>query len=233
LTKLTGAPPLTEDAIPDAIPAVTPDAGLRQLVDDFIGRPDPDTYQLRSTRRQIEIERLTYDIIKTRLWPKFNLIAGVSQDQQKLSVTGGVPYMVRDYFLGGQVTWSVFDGFATKAAKSASITRRRQLEQAFRDQTADLIDGVRDRARQIDFAGRSLAMSEKLLGSAENLYRAAKEDLERGNTSEAAVNSAELNLIDSQIGSYGSRYDYMIRVADLVSVVMHDPALANLPAKYR
>lgn len=232
--KLTGGEPLTDDLIPNAIPPVSPaSSAAPSLANEFASRSELDTYSLETLRKQIDVERLNYKIASTRLLPRLTFVAGVSQDQQKLSVTGGIPYMVRDYYAGGSVSWSMFDGFATRAAKRASLARQRQMERTYKDQTDDVIRTVRTQTRQIDYAARSLAIVEKQLESSHNILVAAQEDLKRGNVSEAGVNSIQLNYQDMEIGAFNARYDYMMKVVDFLSTIMKDPALQNLPAQYR
>lgn len=141
--------------------------------------------------------------------------------------------MVRDYYAGGTISWSIFDGFATRGYKASSLARRRQMEKNYRDQTDDLVRSVHAQTRQIDYSARNLAILEKQLDSAHNVLVATQEDLKRGNASEAGVNSAQLSYYDMQITAFSARYEYMMKVTDFLSTIMKDPALANLPAKYR
>jgi len=81
---------------------------------------------------QIEVEKLTYQNINTRLRPQLNLLIGTSQDQQSYTTNIANKYKVTDYFAGLSLNWTIFDGFATKGSKVSSLARRRQLEQSYR-----------------------------------------------------------------------------------------------------
>ncbi len=232
--KLTGRPAPADDAIPDAIPAVTVTSDeVSSVVTEFNRQPDFDTYVLRNMRRQIDIEKLNYKIAATRLKPKVNAVVAVTQDQQRIVYGQEVPYEIREVYAGISVNWSIWDSFSTRASKKISLSRRRELEQSYREATEDLVQSVRDKKKQIEFSARNLAIVEKQLEAASNTYVATKEDLKRGLTSEAGVDSAQLYFYDARINAYGARYDYMLKVADLLSTIMKDPALANLPSQYR
>jgi outer membrane protein TolC len=232
--RMCGVASVSDEEIPDAIPPVQPvQQSIESLVREFTAKAEPDTFALRSIRYQIDIERLNYSIARTRLLPKLSLAVGVTQDQQKLTVSEGVPYKVRDITAGGTVAWSVFDGFAARAAKHTALARRRQLERTLETEKRDALETVEHAATDMAFTARNLAIVEKQLESARNVLVANREDLKRGIVSEAGVNAAQLSFYDAEIGTFGVRYEYIMQVCDVLSKVMHDPALANLPAKYR
>jgi outer membrane protein TolC len=232
--KLYGAGPLSDDQVPAEIPAVVPASStLQQMTTEFIGQPELNTYSLDAAKRAIEVEQLNYKIASARLRPKFNVVVGTSQDQQSYSINPGSRYQVRDYYAGGALNWSIFDGFATRSAKAASLIRRRQLERAYQEQSADTIAGVRKQLRELEFSSRGLVIVEKLLGSSAAYVRIKGEDQGRGLASETDVQVARLGYQDSQINAYNARADYLMKVAELLSTIQKDPILANIPAQRR
>lgn len=238
LGKLTGMPPLTDEQVPDGIPAVTPaSAGIEQIASKFSSHTDPDTFGLRNMRRQIEIERLNYKVTDARLRPKFNVVFGLSQDEQtyaySVNSNQNFKYQLQSYYTGVSVSWSIFDGFATRGAKAASLARRRQLERDYEIQTADLTEAVRRQKRQVEFSARALAIVEKQLESSTSGVKTAEDDLKRGISSENAVNAARLSFMDTQINAFTARNEYLLKVADFLSTTLQDPALVNLPIEYR
>lgn len=234
LAKLTGTPVLTNEQIPDEVPPITPaSSAMQSVVAEFTGHSELDTYALEVARDQIENERLNYKIANTRLLPKFNAVAGVSQDEFSYSVNIADKYKVQSYFAGVTVSWTIFDGFATRSAKRSSLARRRQLEETYRNQTSDLVDSIKSQMRQLDFSARNLAISERMLGSANDMLAAVRENLARGVASDSDVNSAQLTYYNSQITAFGARNEYMMRVARLLSATQQDPALINVPVRRR
>jgi outer membrane protein TolC len=234
LSKLTGAPVLTDDQIPSEIPPITPaSSALQSVTAEFTGQSELDTYTLRAMRDQIETERLNYKIAETRLRPKFNFTAGTSQDEFSYSVNIADKYKVQSYYAGVSLSWNVFDGFASRSAKRTALARRRQFEENYRNHSEDVIATVKTQMRQLDYAARNLAIVEKMLGSARNVLTARKEDIGRGIASDTDVNAAQLSFYDWELAAYGARNDYLLRVARLLSATQKDPALINVPIHTR
>ena len=173
----------------------------------------------------------------SRVWsnhairPNFNVVAGTSLDQQSYTTNIAQKYAVTDYFIGVQLNWSIFDGFAVSGAKASSLAHRRQLEQSYKSLSADLVDAARSQYKQIGFSRRSMELSNRLLNGSVGALREKKADLARGLASDIDVNTFQLQLADSQINAYVSRSDYLMKSSDFLSTTMQDPALANLPNK--
>ena len=236
LAKLCGVEVVSDAAVADAIPAVTPDsASVERLVDEFLGRGEPDTFYLQNLRRGIEIEKLTHDIHNTRLKPKISASVGVSQDEQTFSYASASTnkYKIQTTYAGVMVNWTIFDSFSTRSAKIASLARRRELERIYKAEAGDLLMSVQTQKRQLEFAARGLAISEKFLASAEDGVRVAEDNLRRGLSSEAAVSDARLLLQTRQLETFAARNDYLMKLSQLLSTTLNDPALNLLPAKYR
>lgn len=233
LGKLSGQRALTDEEIPEMIPAVTPaSASVQRIVTKFTGGGEPDTYSLRNARQQIEAEKLTYQINDKRLWPKFSAVVGLTKDQQNYPGFN-FKYDLQSYYAGVSASWTLFDGFNARGTKAASLARRRQLERNLADQQADLVQAVKNQQRQIEFSARNLAIVEKLLESSTSGFQIAQEDLKRGLVSEASVDATHLSFYDSQINAYLARNEYLMRVADFLSTTQQDPALERLPANFR
>jgi len=236
LGKLCGLPAVPDDQIPAEIPNITPNSSeVERVVNAFTGQGEPDTYFMRNLRTGIEIEELNYKIANTRLKPKLNVQVGVSQDEQTFSFATALTskYKIQSTYAGVSLSWNIFDSFATRNAKKASLTRRRELERAYKEQVGDLLLSVQNQKRQLEFSARALAIAEKLLSSSETGVRVAEEDLSRGVGSQASVDAARLHLYTRQIEAYQARNDYLLKLSGLLSTTLNDPALNLLPAKYR
>lgn len=234
LGKLCGTPPIPDEEVPLEIPAIAnAEAELDGLVRTFTAQTDPVTYGLENLRRQIEIEQLNYDIAKTRLRPKVNAVVGLTQDQQDYVYTQdsarNYRYEVQSLYTGVSVNWSIFDGFATRAAKVSALARRRQAERTYAAQRENVLVSVRAKKRQLDFAMRSLVLSEEYLALGERTFRTKEEDQKLGLASATDLENARLQLFDARVSTFNVRQDYLLRAADLLSATMNDPALANLP----
>lgn len=238
LGKLCGAAPLSLAEIPTGIPPIAPASeAIETLVAEFAGQPDPSTYGLQNLRRQIEIEKLNYNVANARLRPKVNAVAGLKQDEQNYQYTQdsarNYKYEVQSLFTGLEVNWPIFDGFTTQAMKTAALARRRQLERDYGDQVENVIRTIRGQKRQLDFAVRGLAISEQYLAQGSRTLRTREEDQRRGLVSVADLNTARLQYLDTQMATFAARNDYLLRVAELLSATLNDPVLASLPPSLR
>ena len=222
---------LTESDIPPGIPQVTPDeAGLQLLMKGFLAQkdslnPSPEAVALR---KQLEVENLNYKITRTRLLPKFNLAAGLTQDEQDNYYGQGAKYSVTSFYAGISVNWTFFDGFAAGAAQRNSLARRRQLESDYRQLTDRLAADASSTTKQIGLSARSMAVSERLLVSSEGNLKVREEEHGRGVRSDAEVSLAKVGLYDAQINALTARREYLLSVGDFLGLVVEDPVLANV-----
>jgi len=228
--KLCGVPVLEDSAIPDEIPDVSElNPAFEPMLASYTSQQEPDSYALKNLGDQIEVEKLNYKNISTRLYPKLNLLLGTSQDQQSYSTNIANKYQVTDYFVGLQLNWTIFDGFAQKGSAAASLARRRQLEQSFKDTAANLPETARSQYKQVGYSRRSMEIANRILVSSTGALRDKKADAGRGLASETDVNTTRLSYEDTRINAYTARSDYLMKSAEFLSTLQQDPALANLP----
>ena len=229
--KLCGVPILNDEQIPDEFPEVpTTDAPAAEpLVTAFTGQKELNSYNLRVVGDQIAVEKLTYENITTRLRPQLNAVMGTSQDQISYTTNLAAKYTVTDYFVGVQVSWSIFDGFAARGAAATSLARRRQLEQSYRELTTDLNDQARIQLKQLTFARRAMEISNRLLASTAGTLRDKKNDAARGLASDADINTCQLAYGEARVNAFSARSDYLMKNGNFLSTLLMDPALSNLP----
>lgn len=222
----------TNNDIPDAIPEAGPISGeLNQMLAAFLAQKDPVSTEAATLRKQLEVEKLTYEITKTRLWPKFNASAGLSQSEDDNYYGQGAKYRITSVYAGVSVNWSIFDGFATNSAVKNSLARRRALENDYRQLTERLAQDAQTQVKLTGFSARSMAITDRLLASGEGNLRIKNEEFGRGVRSEAEVSQAKLSLYDAQINAFSARRDYLISLGDFLGTIVEDPVLANLAQK--
>jgi len=229
--KLCGAPVLSDAEIPDSFPDPSDShPAFEPMLAAFTSQKDPNSYSLRYLGDQIEVERLSYENVTTRLRPKLNFLMGVSQDQTSYTTNISAKYRLTSLFAGVSLNWSIFDGFATRGAAASSLARRRMLEQSYQDLAVNLADQARSQLKQVGFARRGMEIANMLLNSSASALREKKNDAGRGLASEADVNTYDLSRQEAQIYAYNTRADYLMKSGDYLSTLLEDPALANLPA---
>jgi outer membrane protein TolC len=230
--RLTGTGPLADDAIPDVIPGVGYSAGtIDGLLSGFLAQKDLPTTEAVSLRRQLEIDNLNYGIQKTRLRPKFNFVAGASQDEQSYTLNVAQKYRVNSLYVGLALNWAIFDGFASGAATRNALARRRLTENDYRILTERLGQQAQTQAKQINFSARNMTIYDRFLTSGEGNLNTVQDEFRRGVKSETDVSLARISLYDAQLNANNARIDYLLKVGDFLGTVMEDPVVANLAAK--
>lgn len=227
--RLAGIGEITDAQIPDALPVLSyPEQSFQHLLADFLAQKEYPAVEAANLRKLIEIERLNVQNQKTRLRPKFGLVAGISQDQQSYSLNTTQIYRVQSINGGLTMNWTIFDGFAARAGKRISLARQRQLEGDYAELNDRLARLAQSQLKQINFAARSMAISDRGLTSGEGNLRAKTEEFRRGVVSEADVSVAELHLLDARINGYSSRIDYLSKVGDFLGTLNEDPVVAGV-----
>ncbi len=232
LAQLTGADELADHQIPDGIPGVRQSFGeVQRELGRFLAQAERNTPRLRASHQQIEVNRLTYKNARTRLRPKLSFIAGVTQDEQSYSLDVAAKYGVEDRFVGLQVTWSIFDGFATRGAVTSSLARYRQAQHTYKELNETVARDAQREARAVDLAQRQMAISDRLLSNAQNFLDFRQEDLRRGQASETEVNAAQAAYNVALNTANASRYNYIMRVANFMTIISEGDVTPPAPIR--
>jgi outer membrane protein TolC len=232
IARLAGVPAPEEEAIPESVPVVvyTP-ATFDGMLADYVKQKDLPSIEAVNLRRQIEVQKLEYLNQKTRLRPKFSLAAGASQDEQSYTTNTAQKYQVNSIYGGLQVTWTIFDGFASQAGVHNALARRRQMENDYAELGDRLVQQARSESKQVYFSARSMSIDDRFLKSTEISLQTRQEEFSRGVIAEADVSLAQLSLFDARITTYGARIDYLLRVGDFLGMLNEDPALDYVAVK--
>lgn len=228
--RITGGTVLLDSQIPDLIPPV-PDqqAAVERALAGFLAQKDPLTADADQLRQNIDLERLNLSIQKTRLRPKFNLVAGINQDEQSYTVNVAQKYRVQSLYGGVSLYWTIFDGFSAGAAIRSSNARVRQLEGDYRQLTTQLAQQAQTQARIIGFAVRNSAINDRLSEAGESGLKTRREEFQRGVISESAVDVAQLDVYLNNYSAFEARADYFNQLSEFLGTIAEDPVLANLP----
>lgn len=230
--RLAGMATLTDAAIPDTVPTVTYGAPVfDRLLAEFLAQKEFPTAEAFSLRNQLEIQNLDYLNQKTRLRPKFSFLAGTNQDEQSYSLNSAQKFRVNSIYAGVQVTWAIFDGFASPAFTRIALARRRQLENDYRELTERLAQQAQSQARMVYFSARNMSITDRFLVAGEGNLTSKKDEFKRGSIAEADVSLAQLALFDAQLGAFNARADYLLKVGDFLGTLAEDPVLQNVAGK--
>lgn len=226
---LTGQPLPDDDSIPNEIYGLPSSAtGVSRLLADFLGHSEPPVTQALILQRQIEVEDLSYQNQRKRLLPKFNLVAGLSQDEQSYTANVGLKYGVQSRYVGMQANWNIFDGFAARGAATSALARKRQLEASYRQLKDTLAQDAQRAAKQVELAFRQMQINDRLLASAMEFLKYRQGDFQRGLASETDLAGAEAGYRSMFASTVSSRYNYLMRVVEFVSLIGADPVTNGL-----
>lgn len=218
--RLTGVDSFSEADIPDAI--------RPPVADPSPVAPGEQTGYLKSeallvSELQIEQGKLNDKINRKALWPKLSALAGVSQDDNLYSATVNQRITNDITFVGVQVQWTIFDGFASRGRRLQNLTRLRQLEEA----RADLLDTLKNSADQqaanVGFAWSAYKNAHTRHNWAIGSVAFEKDNLKRGQSSEENVASAQANLNRAEFTANDALAKFYSASARYASTMHADP----------
>jgi outer membrane protein TolC len=173
----------------------------------------------------LEVEDLNLRIQQKRLYPMINLLVGINQNRQSYTLNAGLLYGVQDRYVGINVSWSIFDGFATRGAVKSSLARKRQLEVSYRQLTENLSQEAQHLEKQVEFSLRQMRINDRLLGERGDFLHASEEDFKRGTAAETDLNAARASFFGVEFAAFNARADYLQRMSDFLGAIMVDPVL--------
>jgi outer membrane protein TolC len=171
---------------------------------------------------------LTLKNQRTRQRPKLSFVAGISQDEQSYTSNIAQKYGLESHYVGLQVSWTIFDGFATRGAVASALARKRVAEHSYKQLTETLAQDARKAAKAVELAQRQLVISERLLNNAGNFLSYTKDQLKRGQSSEAEINTAQAGYNATKSSTNSSRYIYLMRVSEFLSLIAADPVVQQI-----
>jgi outer membrane protein TolC len=239
LLLMAGMSELSDEAVPEEIPkpiysANTPEA----LMQDFEREGLDKTFQAQIYDYQIKESDLNYKIAKYRLYPRFDLQFGLSEQYQAQDNTmpNGENGITEKQFFYNNTTlvgsWEIFDGLATRGAKLAALASKRVAErnlQSYLDQT---LEQARYFEHQIGFSARAMALAEERFDASKSGLQHAKDNLKLGTGSQTDVDQATANYYQWQTMAFNARIDFFSHWSDYLSLLGVDPVLNNLPAHF-
>lgn len=231
--RQAGLKELADDRIPAEIPAVSFDpAAASAMLHKFLGQGWEDNLTIQINRNQVEVADLNYKVVKYRLYPMVFLAASASQSNSTSASLDAVSQVsVLSQYAGVSVSWSVFDGFATKGAKISAMASKRSAERQLQSQTDLLMEQAMNQERQVGFAFRAMKVAQIRADLSATAVRTMEEDAGRGLVSRAAVAAAVGASNQARLTLLNQRADFLSRWTEFVSTVGHDPVLQQLPLR--
>jgi len=221
-------------AVPDEIPKprYEPEV-VAQLSQRFLQGGGDGTFAVLNLQDSIKQADLDYRIARVQLLPMFGLSAYISQQTQN-SVSGGqlTQYVTKSNNYNVVANWSVFDGFATRGAKLAALSRKRSLERSLRDTVDQLATQVRDQEKQLGFSWRGLEIAQTRRDYGEGALDTLKEDIKLGRASPSAMGNTRMLFFQFELSLARARGEFLERWSQFVSTVGVDPSSDMIPERF-
>jgi outer membrane protein len=233
LSRLTGTPRLSFEEVPNDIPtpAIGDDAEIIvRGVAQFLSDAEPTNIELIAALENLKIQQNNLKNTEVSLRPKFTVSAGVSLDDQAYSRSVADRYQVESQYVGINLSWSIFDGFATKRRVRSHLSKIRASEIRIENMRRELIDNVESHARLLKTLALAVVIDERKLDSARLQLEAMIESEARGEASEAQIDVLRLGVHDAVGAALYARHNYWNKLSSLLGLIDQDPILNRVPS---
>jgi len=223
---LTGAAAPTEEELPAELPEIQGESAANgSLLTEFLAEPEPSTPTLERLKQEVEVDRLTYKNQKTRLRPKFNFVLGITQNEESYTVNSAERYGVTSRYVGIEVSWAIFDGWATRGAVRSSLARLRSAEARYAQAQSAVSRQARAAARSLDLAQRQMRIDDRLLSSSRDYLRIREEDFAAGRVTRDVLSQAQAGYYSARSSANTARLNYLMAQVDFLTTVDRDPLI--------
>lgn len=227
LARLAGAPELPESAVPSDLPATLPSAELAAAVTAAALRDGARStleYEIHDLRLKDAL--LRHEIEKVRLRPKFYLSAGVSLENSTNVNENTVNQQgVQRRTVSVFAQWSIFDGFATRAAIRESVAGRRAQERRAEAEMITLLQNIQLLERGLRLDAEQVSLAEIRLGLATEGSRVIAREVELGHAPRGDLERSRAGILQAGIRLQESRALLLSRWAELVALAGAEPNL--------
>ena len=190
--------------------------GLAQWFDDGVAR----SASIERSSKGIEVYEKDVRIANQRLKPKIGLAIGLTQ--YDLDDRGA--RRAEEIFYGGiSITWSFFDGQATRGAKRSAIAKLEQTKAEFEQAKSNYRFNLEQTQKELDLNTRILERDEVALERAREHVANITQDFEAGRVTFSVFGRIEQSLLTQEIRTYRSRANYMNSLAEMASLLGFDP----------
>jgi outer membrane protein TolC len=232
--RLSGIGEISEDAIPNEIPApVYNAAATSALLASLVRDGAKQTFQAQVSEQKVRLAELDYRIARVRLLPKFGASAGYSlENTTNASATSVSQQGVARQTLAIGAQWAIFDGFASRAAKRDALVTKRAAELELKTASEAAIDAAQALVQQLELDVEAMEMSAVRVGLATAQVSNVQNELKLGNLPQNAVDQTLSGLRVMEFNNANARATFLGRWSEFASLVGIDPVLNQLPARH-
>lgn len=232
--RLAGIGELVEEAIPAEIPSPVYDAAATAaLLATLVRDGGRQTFQAQVSELKAREADLSYRIARVRLLPKFGATAAYSlENTTNASATTVSQQGVARQTVAIGASWSIFDGFASRAAKRDALVTKRAAELEAKMASEAAVDAAQVLVQQLELDVQAMAMSALRVGLAAAQLGKMEEELKLGHVPQTAVDQTLSGLKVMEFNNANARASFLARWSEFASLVGADPVLSQLPARH-
>lgn len=235
LVRMVGLTGFGDADIPDLLPrpAWVPghaDKWVQQVMQRVEPTAMPSAQVYTYLIRQSEAK---YTQARARLLPKVDFSAGTSLENQTYLAADRVEQNATTRNSASvSASWTLFDGFATRAAKRQALAEKRQAERQLQTYLESVADKRRFLTQQAELSARALEIAEKRYQFQAGTITYAEEETKAGRMSPVQLAQIKSGIIDAELVALAARVDLYLRWSELVSLLWADPQLSHMPQRY-
>ena len=232
--RLAGLPELPEEEVPDTIPKPAYSSALtHSLLADLLRDGGKFSFEAEVNALRAEEAELNYRIARVRLLPKFDALASYGLQNLATANNNGVSQTgVTIQTVGLRVTWSIFDGLATRGEKQQALATKRLYERRFQTAAEVALEEVQGLGRKLDLDARMLEFGDTRLNVAVLSEQRMKDESQLGNVPQTAIDATRLQRYQAEVNNATARANFLGTWSVFVSRAGLDPLLNTLPARH-
>ena len=196
------------------------DSAQIQALENFFDGGIEQSAALGQSAKAVEYYQKDLHIANQRRKPKIGMSVGMTQ--YDLDERG--TRRAEEIFYGGvSISWSIFDGSATRGYKRSAMAQVEQMKARFEDAKSSYRFNLERAQRLLDVNARILKRDEAALDIAIRHAKEAGQELDEGRISFVDVGRVEQILVAQELRTYRSRAAYLNALSTIASQLGLDP----------
>jgi outer membrane protein TolC len=227
--RLAGLADLPEAAVPDEIPAPRFSPELAAVLTATALRDGAkSTLEWEIADMRVRDAMLRISSEKVRLYPKFFANAGYSLENST-NINGNAVNQqgIQRRTVSVYAQWSIFDGFATRAAVREALVSKRVQERLQQAEIDGILQNIQIFERYLKLDAEQLELSAIRHGMAIESRKVIAREFEFGNVPKGDLDRAQGAILQAEAKQQESRATLLGRWSEFVALASADPALHN------
>jgi outer membrane protein TolC len=130
------------------------------------------------------------------------------------------------------VSWSIFDGFATKGAKLRALADKRASEQQLNSYIKNAEAARILALEQLDIVLDAAELAEARLNDARGSLKYAEGEVQAGRMAEGQLGNIRIGLQNTEAAAAKARMDVYVKWSEILGTAWADPMLKKIPSSF-